>query len=75
MSARVVAASSLYTDTVSELTYGELQRRLATLPTCCAGSASSRRTRRHDHARHGRFPVVSSARIRAGIVPVPLNTL
>src|SRR5882724_9493084 len=65
-----------FTDTVSELTYGELQRqsrRLANL------------LRRLDVRREERvamimldtidFPAVFLGAIRAGIVPVPLNTL
>src|ERR1700757_2275800 len=65
-----------YTDTVSELTYGELQqqsRRLANL------------LRRLGVRREERvamimldtvdFPIVFLGAIRAGIVPVPLNTL
>ena len=31
----------VFDDTVSRLTYGELQRRAAAPPTCCAGSASA----------------------------------
>jgi 4-hydroxybenzoate-CoA ligase len=34
-------AKLAFTDTVSELTYGDLQRRAAASPTCCAGSASA----------------------------------
>ena len=76
MSTRAAAAKLAFTDTVSELTYGELQpqsRRLANL------------LRRLGVRREERvamimldtvdFPIVFLGAIRAGIVPVPLNTL
>src|SRR6267154_3820489 len=65
-----------FTDTVAELTYGELQqqsRRLANLLRCLG-------VRREERVAMIMldtidFPVVFLGAIRAGIVPVPLNTL
>src|SRR5579864_6644983 len=65
-----------YTDTVSELTYGELQRQ------SCRVANMLRRlgVRREERVAMIMldtvdFPVVFLGAIRAGIVPVPLNTL
>ena len=76
MSTKAAAAKLAFTDTVSELTYGELQqqsRRVANM------------LRRLGVRREERvamimldtvdFPAVFLGAIRAGIVPVPLNTL
>src|ERR1700676_2584345 len=65
-----------FTDTVSELTYGELQkqsRRLANLLRRLG-------VRREERVAMlmldtGDFPIVFLGAIRAGVVPVPLNTL
>ncbi|MGH6680348.1 MAG: benzoate-CoA ligase family protein, partial [Bradyrhizobium sp.] len=65
-----------YTDTVSELTYGELQRQ-----TCRLANLLRRLgVRREERVAMIMldtvdFPVVFLGAIRAGIVPVPLNTL
>src|SRR6185312_12156192 len=65
-----------YTDTVNELTYGELQRQ-----SCRAANLLRRLgVRREERVAMIMldtidFPVVFLGAIRAGIVPVPLNTL
>src|ERR1700678_3365293 len=65
-----------YTDTVSELTYGELQRQ-----SCRAANLLRRLgVRREERVAMIMldtvdFPAVFLGAIRAGIVPVPLNTL
>jgi 4-hydroxybenzoate-CoA ligase len=65
-----------YTDTVSELSYGELQRQ-----TCRAANLLRRLgVRREERVAMIMldtidFPIVFLGAIRAGIVPVPLNTL
>jgi 4-hydroxybenzoate-CoA ligase len=66
----------VYTDTVSELSYGELQRE-----TCRAANLLRRLgVRREERVAMIMldtidFPVVFLGAIRAGVVPVPLNTL
>src|SRR5215475_13919904 len=65
-----------YTDTVSDLSYGELQRQ-----TCRAANMLRRLgVRREERVAMIMldtidFPIVFLGAIRAGIVPVPLNTL
>src|SRR5271156_5820749 len=65
-----------YTDTVSELTYGELQRR-----SCRVANLLRRLGVRREECvamimlDTVDFPAVFLGSIRAGIVPVPLNTL
>src|SRR6201995_210652 len=65
-----------YTDTVSELTYGELQRQ-----SCCVANMLRRLgVRREERVAMIMldtvdFPAVFLGAMRAGIVPVPLNTL
>src|SRR5271168_3381632 len=70
------ASKLAYTDTVSELTYGELQRQ------SCRVANMLRRlgVRREERVAMIMldtvdFPTVFLGAIRAGIVPVPLNTL
>ena len=65
-----------FTDTVSELTYGELQKR------SCRVANLLRRLGVHREQRVAMimldtidFPIVFLGAIRAGVVPVPLNTL
>jgi len=53
-------------DTVSELTYGELQTQSRASPICCAVSASAAKSAWDDHARHGRFPHRVSGASAAG---------
>src|ERR1700758_4358767 len=70
------AGKLAYTDTVSELTYGELQRQ-----TCRLANMLRRLgVRREERVAMIMldtvdFPVVFLGAMRAGIVPVPLNTL
>src|SRR6201995_3399112 len=65
-----------YTDTVSELSYGELQRQ-----SCCVANMLRRLgVRREERVAMIMldtvdFPAVFLGSMRAGIVPVPLNTL
>ena len=76
MSMRAAATKLAFTDTVSELTYGELQRQ---------SRRAANMLRRLGVRREERvamimldtvdFPIVFLGAIRAGIVPVPLNTL
>src|ERR1700743_2663890 len=65
-----------YTDTISELTYGELQRQSCVFATMLRRLAVRREERvamiMLDTVD---FPAVFLGAIRAGIVPVPLNTL
>ena len=76
MSTRAAATKLAFTDTVSELTYGALQqqsRRVANL----LNRLGVRREERVAMIMLDTvdFPVVFLGAIRAGIVPVPLNTL
>src|SRR5215469_1834286 len=65
-----------FTDTVSELTYGELQRQTHRLANLLR-RLSVRREERVAMIMLDTvdFPIVFLGAIRAGIVPVPLNTL
>src|SRR5450631_2962905 len=69
-------AKLAFTDTVSELTYGELQKQ------SCRVANMLRRLGVHREQRVAMimldtidFPIVFLGAIRAGVVPVPLNTL
>jgi acyl-CoA synthetase (AMP-forming)/AMP-acid ligase II len=76
MSTRAVAQNSPFTDTVSELTYGDLQRQSRRV----ANMLRRLGVRREERVAMIMldtidFPAVFLGAIRAGIVPVPLNTL